>query len=110
MPHVRAGALRSRVDILAPNGSQTPGGGIDPDDPITVAGRIPAAVTSAPIGETLQVGALQAAIATLIRIRYQPGIEPYMYVVLDGRRLQILAIVDVDNLHATLELTCTEVQ
>jgi len=112
MPFVKAGALRSRIDIVAPAGSQSGTGGVIPSTggPVTVASRVPAAVTSAPLGETLQVGALQAAIASLIRIRYQPGIESYMRVVLEGRTLQILGIVDVENRHVTLELTCAEIQ
>lgn len=110
MPFVKAGALRSRIDIVAPDGDQSGTGGITPGTPITIASRLPAEVTSAPLGETLQVGALQAAISSLIRIRYLPGLESYMRVVLEGRTLQILGIVDVDNRHVTLELTCAEIQ
>lgn len=110
MPFVKAGALRSRIDIVAPDGDQSGTGGITPGTPITIASRLPAEVTSAPLGETLQVGALQAAISSLIRIRYRPGLESYMRVVLEGRTLQILGIVDVDNRHLTLELTCAEIQ
>lgn len=112
MPLVKAGALRSRIDILAPTGSQSGTGGVVPStgSPVTIASRLPAEVTAGPLAETLQVGALQAAISTLIRIRYQPGIEPYMHVQLEGRTLQILAIVDVDNRHVTLEITCAEIQ
>jgi SPP1 family predicted phage head-tail adaptor len=110
MPLVKAGALRSRIDIVQPNGDQSGTGGITPGEPITVASRIPAEVTSGPLGETLQVGALQAAITSLVRIRYRPGIKSYMRVVLEGRTLQILAIVDVENRHVTLELTCAEIQ
>lgn len=109
---MKAGALRSRIDIVAPTGSQSGTGGLIPStgSPVPVASRIPAEVTTAPAGETLQVGALQSAIGSLIRIRYRPGIAPYMAVVLEGRTLQILSIVDVENRHVTLELTCTEVQ
>jgi SPP1 family predicted phage head-tail adaptor len=110
MPVVKAGALRSRIDIVAPAGSQSGTGGTVPSGPVTIAARIPAEVTSGPLGETLQVGALQAGIVSLIRIRYRPGIESYMAVVLEGRTLQILSIVDVENRHVTLELTCTEAQ
>lgn len=110
MPLVRAGALRSRIDILAPAGSPSGTGGTVPSTPITIASRIPAEVTSGPLGEAIQVGALQSGIASLIRIRYRPGIESYMVVVLEGRTLQIVSVVDVDNRHVTLELTCTEAQ
>jgi SPP1 family predicted phage head-tail adaptor len=109
MPYVRAGELRSRVDIVAPAGTQTATGGLL-EAPTTIASRVPAAVTATPAGELLQAGALQAGIGVLVRIRYQAGILPYMRLVLDGRDLQILAIVDIDNRHVTLELSCTEIQ
>jgi SPP1 family predicted phage head-tail adaptor len=110
VPFVKAGALRSRIDIGYREGDQSGTGGIVPGDLVTVASRIPAEVTSGPLGETLQVGALQAGITSLVRIRYRPGIESYMRVLLEERTLQILSIVDVDNRHLTLELTCAEIQ
>jgi SPP1 family predicted phage head-tail adaptor len=110
MPYVKAGALRSRVDIVAPAGTQSGTGGTVPSGPVTVASRIPAEITSGPLGEALQVGAIQSGIASVVRIRYRPGIEAYMTVVLEGRTLQIASVVDVDNRHATLELTCVEAQ
>jgi len=110
VPHVTAGQLRSRVDIVAPAGTQSGTGGTVPSSPVTVAARVPAEVTSGAMGETIQAGAIQSGSVSVIRIRYRPGIEAYMAVVLEGRTLQIASVVDVDNLHRTLELTCLEGQ
>jgi len=47
--------------------------------------------------------------AFLIRGRYHPGITLETQVIMDGRKLQVQSITDVDERHIELELLCVEV-
>jgi len=107
---VSTGALRSRVTLLKPTGTTGPTGGVIPGEPEVLAADVPAAIASSPANEQLRAGAQQSLVTHVVRLRYLPGVVPFMVVAWEGLTFQILSIVDVAALHVELELRCAEVQ
>lgn len=106
--YVSAGELSARISIIRPVGTTSATGGIVEGSPETFADLIPAAIASALGNESIQAGGLAAFATHRIRVRYLPGLKPWMWVTFEGREFQILSIVDVNERHIEQELLCAE--
>lgn len=59
--------------------------------------------------ELIAARALQSPVNVRVTTWYVPGVLPTMRVRFEGRTLNVHAVVDVNNLHKELELSCVEV-
>lgn len=60
--------------------------------------------------EQVNSEAVQSVISHVVTIRYRTGVTAKNRLLYGGRVLEILAVVDVDERHRWLELTCSEGQ
>lgn len=58
--------------------------------------------------EFFEAEQVQSEISTRVRIRYYDGITAQMRVLFGSRKLQILAVIDVNERHKEMQLMCKE--
>lgn len=106
---MRAGRLRHRVELLEPQEGASDGqGGTLPADSLIV---------SRPFAEVLPLAGREVLIAHQVdprlthhvRMRHRPGVTTRLQVRFRGRVFEIASVVDVDEQHRELLLSCVEV-
>lgn len=58
--------------------------------------------------EFFEAEQVQSEISTRVRIRYYDGITAQMRVLFGARKLQIVAVIDVNERHKEMQLMCKE--
>ncbi len=100
------GQMRQRIALQVRTVTRVEG--IPEENWATVA-TVWAAVADLSGKEYFQAGAMQSEVTTRIKIRYRTGITPSMRVLYGSRVFQILSVIDKDERHHVIELTCKEV-
>lgn len=104
---MKAGQLRHRVTIERLDVGQDSAGAIV--ESWSEFAVVWAAVE--PIGgrEYWQAQQVAAENSVRVRIRYVEGVVPTMRIVYGSRKLNILAVVDIEERHRELQLMCSEI-
>ena len=103
---MRAGKLRYQITIQSPGTTQD-AYGQETGNPVTVTTAM-ADVYQMSGRELWYAKQIQPQATHRVVMRYQAGITPEMFVVFQGRTLNIVDVNDVDGLHRELDLVCTE--
>jgi len=108
-PVIRAGDLRHSIQIQAETVTYDAGGG-GPSTFTTVAGGACRASINPSAGrERYLGGALQGEVSHEIKTRYLAGVSNEHTVLLaDGRRFQVVSVLDWGNRHVEMSLFCVE--
>jgi SPP1 family predicted phage head-tail adaptor len=106
---LEAGALRQRVTIVAPTATQDSTGGFSLSDYTTVL-ETWAEIRTLTGNEALGAGTEVSTVLKLVTIRYPTSvtITAAMQVVFQGRKFQILAVLNPDERPKKLVLRCVE--
>jgi SPP1 family predicted phage head-tail adaptor len=104
---MRSGELRHRIRIEQPTDTRDSGGGYT--RVWTLLDVVRANVTPQDEGsESVEADANTSTRRHVVTLRYRTGVTAAMRVVLNNRTLRIISVVDPEERHEKLVLTCVE--
>jgi SPP1 family predicted phage head-tail adaptor len=102
---VRIGKLRHRLTLQDPSRTEDGGGAAIAWNDVA---DLWAALEATTGGEAVGAGRLSGNTQTVVTVRYRDAVTPAMRFVLDGRVLQIRAVLDPDGSRRFLRCLCEE--
>jgi SPP1 family predicted phage head-tail adaptor len=105
---MQAGKLRHRIKIQTLVDSQGADFGEAKLTPSVYAVGVPAAVEPLSGRELINADKVEAGVTHRVRMRWMPGIEPKMQIVIGTRTLNIMSVIDKHERRIELELLCLE--
>ncbi|NTV60627.1 MAG: phage head closure protein [Chlorobiaceae bacterium] len=104
---LHSGLLRHSVTFREKVLSKDAAGGINGSQAITVA-TVRAKVIPVGSRESYKYGKLNATVSHVIYCRFRDDVKADMTVVYGGRELQIRGVLDLEEKHRWLEITCED--
>lgn len=103
---MRAGKLRYSITVQSPGTTQD-AYGQETGSPVAITTAMADVVQLRGV-ELFRAKQVYPLATHRVTMRYQPGITPEMFIVFQGRTLNIVDVNDVDGLHRELDLVCME--